>query len=81
MISSIFCKITLSVSHGSATIHDNARPSYAIVLEAVKFVEHGLLLLQLLLEIIELHPQGSFITTSVQQGFTGKKGYAILFIY
>jgi hypothetical protein len=52
-----------------------------MVLEAVRLVEHGLLLLQPLLVIVELHPQGSFITTSVQQGLTGKKGYAILLIY
>jgi len=30
------------------------------------------------LVITELHPQGSFKTTSVQQGFTGKYGYDIL---
>jgi hypothetical protein len=51
------------------------------VLDAVKCVEHGLLLLQPPLVIVELHPQGVFKTTSVQQGLTGKKGYAILMIY
>jgi hypothetical protein len=69
------------VSHGSATIQGSARPSYTIVLDAVKCVEHGSLLLQPLLVIVELHPQGVFKTTSVQQGLTGKKGYAILMIY
>ena len=50
------------------------------MLEAVKWVPHGLSL-QPPLVIVELHPQGLFKTTSVQQGFTGKYGYDRLLIY
>ena len=40
-------------------------------LEIVKFVEQGLLLHPVCVTV-ELQPQGSFKTTSVQQGFTAK---------
>ena len=50
-------------------------PSY-IRLDTITLVPHRSCP-QPLLGSVELHPQGLFKTTSVQQGLTGKKGYDI----
>lgn len=80
IISSIFCNITLSVSHGSTIMQSNTGPLYSTLLDRITLVSHGFCP-QPVLGSVELHPQGLFKTTSVQQGLTGKKGYDIVLIY
>jgi hypothetical protein len=61
-------------------MQSNTGPLYRTLLDRITLVPHRLSP-QPVLGSVELHPQGLFKTTSVQQGLTGKKECDIVLIY